>query len=234
MGYHLIKIERRKGMRNQIKTVLVVLVAMAAGTAMAANGVQVNAAAAMDGTNYGMEVVIEDNATSTYVVSEHASDEKVFRALFWINPANLANVSAVPGTTWFRFFAAADDSLGQHIVLFLKKSVQQRNWRVTVYKKQNNGFFVFAGEFFWCSGAAPAPFQMQVEWTAADVGMNNGMVSVTKLADGTGITFSSANDSNFEVDKVFAGFLNFDSFDPGAGGGSYYFDEYESYRTLAP
>jgi hypothetical protein len=217
-----------------LKTFAIVMVAMAAGTAMAANNLQVNNAAAMDGTNYGLEVVIEDNATSTYVVSEHPNDEKIFRAVFWVHPANLGAVTDVPGQNWFRFFAAADDTRGQHIVLFLKKSIAQRNWRVTAYKKKNNGFFAFAGEFFWAPGINPPPFQMQVEWQAADPGMQNGMLSVTKLANGTGLNYTTADDSDFEVDKVLVGFLNFDAFDPGPGGGSYYFDEYESYRTLAP
>lgn len=221
-------------MSKYLKVFAVALVAMVAGTAMAANNVTVNAGAALNGTNYGLEVNIEDNATSTYVVSEHPTDEKVFRALFWINPANLADVSDVPGNNWFRFFAAADDTNGQHIVLFLKKSIANRNWRVTVYKRKNNGYFEMAGEFFWTLGSDPQPFQMQVEWSAADPGLQNGYISVTKVSNGTGITFNTADDSNFEVDKVLIGFLNYDNFDPGASGGSYYFDEYESYRTLAP
>jgi hypothetical protein len=220
-------------MKVRLVIATAVLALVCTGPAMAANNLQVNATAAMNGTNYGLEVNIEDNATATYVVSEHPDNEKVFRAVFWVNPANLANVSTVPATNWFRFFAAADDANGQHIVLFLKKSLLQQNWRVTAYKKANNGFFQFAGEMFWCSGASPAPFQMQVEWTAADPGMSNGVLTVTKLANGTNFSYTTADDSNFEVDKTLVGFLNYDAFDPGPGGGSYYFDEYESYRTLS-
>ena len=151
-------------------------------------------------------------------------------ARFWINPANLANVSTVPSHNWFRFFIGADDVNGQHVVLFLKKSILQQNWRVSAWVKKNNGYFAFAGEMFWCSGAAPLPFEMEVEWTAADPGMQNGQLTVTKLANGSNINYTTADNSDYQIDKVLVGFLNYDLFDPGPGGGSYYFDEYVSTR----
>ena len=85
------------------RSMLVVIVGLAlAATPAMADTLNVNAAAAMGGTNFGLEV-LHDNTSPAYVQDDTPSGESVYRFSFLYNPRDIGSTGS---NGWIMKFAS--------------------------------------------------------------------------------------------------------------------------------
>ncbi len=212
-----------------------------AGAAMAANTLAVNAASALNGTSFGLQVSLDANAApncagtgngavnNVYVETAHPTDETHYLMRFWINVNNL---SLCPNKS-IRIGVLGDDGApGQHVIVFLKRNDADSSWRVnTWYRVEDTSFNAGPGVFIVGQGNPNQARQVEIEWTAATTSSsNNGVLSIKRLLPTPAGPFTVTGiDDAFQVDYGRFGVL--------AGSGAaafadtnYKFDEFESYR----
>lgn len=212
-----------------------------AGVAMAANTLAVNAGAALNGTNFGMQVSVDANAApncagagngstnNVFVETAHPTDETHYLMRFWVNPNNL-NLCANKS---IRIGVLGDDGpAGQHVIVFLKRNDVDASWRInTWYRDESGAFFAGPGVFIVGQAVPNQARQVEIEWTAATTAAaNDGILSVRRIAPTTAGPFTATGiDNAFQVDYGRFGILAGSG--AAAQGDSFYkFDEFESYR----
>ena len=202
--------------------------------AFADNTVAVTQAAALNGTNFGLEVILDGTNTIAFVSSDHPNQEKVYRARFWIDQRQLQIPLGNAASNHLRYFIGIDaqpvtPGTAQHIIGFLTKSDQDGGYHFIVWVREDDGTFQLGGNIFLGNNF---PRQVEVEWAAASApGANDGMIQISRV-DNPAQTSGIANVDNDqkEVDRFEIGvFAN-----PIPLSDTYYFDEFESFRTLAP
>lgn len=198
-----------------------VLLAPLAGAAT----LNVNSSAAMAGTNYGLEMIMDGTTHGSFVRDDTPNDEVIYRAQFWFNP----NTWNGPEGATVILARTTDETLfyAPFQVLLTKKSGL---WRVYVRAQNNTGVVRFTNRINLTPGT---PSLLQVEWVKGDVpGTLSGDVTLSVL-DGAAAGQSVAtglNNSNIYADNIVLGALQPQTTQTG----SYYFDEFASFRTLAP
>ena len=70
-------------------TLMVVALVAFAGAASAQNTVYADAAAAMNGTNFGLVLDLDGTTSNTFVEDQTPAAETVYRATFWFDPNTL-------------------------------------------------------------------------------------------------------------------------------------------------
>jgi hypothetical protein len=208
--------------------VLVVALAAAAVPAAAAPSIAVNNAAAMNGTNFGLEVTLDGTAGAAVVISQHPQNERTFNVSFYINPNNLTMASGPNGYLWL--FRSQGNRLGpiqEAYRVGLKKTPTGFYLAVVWVRDLNSpnpGHWVTAGQWFFGSGSTAT--KVGVEWTAASDLVDDGSIRVFKndvqQASLTGLA------NRLEVDNARLGHVA-GSVQTGATG-SVYLDEYVSTR----
>lgn len=233
--------ERNQTMTKTLRLVgilgLTLLLCAAAG--WAAPSLTVTNAAALNGTNFGLQINFNNTAGNAYVQTDHPTDETHYLARFWLDPGTVA----IDPNLSVRFGALGDDTEGQHIILFLKHDAttvpaqyQMNFW----YKDKGlGGAYRFGGATYLSAVNAPCARQYEVEWTADTLAgaTGNGTLVVRRNADtgacGSGglitRTVSNMDNDTWGIDNGRFGTLNGGQ---SANGNSGFvkFDEFESYR----
>jgi len=185
----------------------------------------VNGTAAMNGTNYGMEVTMDGTTTNAFVKDETPDGETVYRAQFWFDVNTWDGID----TDWVFISRTADETLwyAPYQVLMVKK---MGLWRIWLRAQNNTGVVRFTNRINLQPGS---PSLLQIEWQQGDTpGALSGDVTLTVI-DGYAVGSSVStglNNSTIVVDSVTMGAMQ----PKATQTGSLYFDEFESYRTLAP
>jgi len=239
------------------RSMLVVIVGLAlAATPAMADTLNVNAAAAMGGTNFGLEVT-HDNSSVAYVQDDTPSDESIYRFEYLFDPNNIAGSGSgdwtmtlfgAMGTNPRPNNAANPCPLNANIPVFpmrvtmiatgpgsavpVVRATMMSNICGVVgaqaYVLNASGPVKVCGYFIQGTGPVPGP------QTPGEVGIAVVAVADACPPDGdpTYKTVSTNNDEH-SVSLARMGSLGTNGF--GAGEmGSVYFDEFASFRTLAP
>jgi hypothetical protein len=208
------------------------LLALAALPASAASSLAVNSTAAMNSTNFGLQVNVDNSGAgnSAYVESDHPVDEDHILFRFWIRPMPGFSLSQTPNSNFIRIAYGVKDSgtQGVRLVVFLKKSVANGNYRINVWTRNDANVFQNAGEFFLTSGVTPTAQQIEFEYTQG-TGSNNGQLIARK---GGVVQFTTNNIDNdaSPIGKVRLGFIYSPTDTTAVASGPIAYDEYESYR----
>jgi hypothetical protein len=193
-------------------------------TTWAANSLSVNAAAAMAGTNFGLEVVLQNPAvnpsTQAYVSigpDKGLSNETGLSGTMYVNPGNMTMSSALGANhiQSFWLFQDANAPNGIKLIFFLQKQNAAPNtWFFTAwYRNANNNFFNFACNGFLAGSAvtrANGARRIDWEWEA---GAGNGRLFIQRSnEDGSG-TATICNVNNLQagsqnIDRLVWGMVN--------------------------
>lgn len=231
-------------MSNRQALVMVAAILLVASSAFAANTLTVNPTAALNGTGFGLSVNLDGSSTNNvFVQSDHPTDETHYLARFFLCPGGL---SLDPDTS-VRFGAIGDDTLGQHIVLFLRRDIANATgvdqWLVNAWIANNDTpplTYGFGGSIFHainaagaesCATTSAAHRWYEVEYTAGTGA--DGLFEMRRLVyNGSTLVeriVSNRNTDAMQVDNARYGLLS-GSGANAAAASSFYFDEYESYR----
>ena len=213
------------------RSILVAVTALAmvfgASGAFAVNSLDVNANAALGGSNFGLEVLIDGSTNGVYVAenAQH-NNETIYRAEWRMNHNNIA----------------MDEGAGHNVFLARQVMPNRNNLRVSlavlsseykvIYRAKKEGAgTAFCGKFTINAAGGGARAGVEVV-PASGAGMNNG---ICRLFKNGAMQFENTNVSNFglEVDAVRFGAPKGSDIDATTSG-SFYLDDFQSFRTLAP
>jgi len=218
-------------MRKVLSVLMVGLGALAlAGVAMAENTLEVVPEAAMNGTDFGLKVIIDQGALDyAYVQSDHPNDESHFKVGFWLDATGLDLPIAPQVNKQFVFMKFySDTATQQHTYVYICRNNEDTAWRVALNVKRDNNTFFWVGGTFLSGATAPNPHYIEVEWQAADPGMNNGFARLYR--DGVlKREVTNLDNDTWRVDYVRVGIPPLPRLGPAASG-YFYFDEYVSTR----
>ena len=207
------------------KSILVVVgIGLLASTAGAAS-LDVIPAAALNGTNYGLEITMDGTTANAFVKDDTPAGESVYRAQFWFDVNTWDGIES----DWVFINRATDETLwyAPYQVLMVRKSGL---WRIWLRAQNNNGVVRFTNRINLQPGS---PSLLQIEWEQGDTpGVLSGAATLTVIdgyAVGESVT-TGLNNSTIVADSVTLGAMQ----PKATQTRTYYLDEFESYRTLAP
>jgi hypothetical protein len=212
--------------KRSIFVLATLTVIFSAGSAFAANSLDVNMPAAIEGV-YGLEVLVDgaDSANAVYVQDATPESEEVYRATFRIAHHDLAmNEDDGHAIMMGRMLGGN----GNIIRLYMKR--QGGTYKLRCRWKKNLAITGtgFCGQFTF----APVNTLVTVEWIKGADGASNGRVRLTKGTNVQADRTDLAND-DFDIDTLRLGLPQ--GIPAGDGtAGSYYIDDFQSFRTLAP
>ncbi len=231
-------------MKTKLSKILLAstILLLAASGAMAQNSIAVNNAAAMGpdnggtacgGGNCGMEIIFPGGSTNAARVQDDTpADEAIYRAVFWYDPSNIAdNPSAAGYIHIFQRTTETGTFRAPYQLILLQKSNLKRLFirsltNPSVVRFSNRINLTGANEFEVTFTQSPTP------------GVAGGNVKIEVLTGPqagqcveTKDTSPGLNNSQLDVDNVLAGAVGNIS---ASVTGSAYFDEFSSFRTLAP
>jgi hypothetical protein len=209
---------------------------LVAAPALAANSLSVTGGAALNGTNFGLQVNVDNTATNAvYVQSDHPNNETHMRVV-WRMKINELNAPASGAGRNFRFmnFVDSDDAANPHKILFLQRQATTGNWRLAVWTRNTtSNAYEFSGGLFVATNLSTNDIQLQCEWTKDTIAGagGNGIMECKRLTGSLQQFLDNDNDDDLrQTDSVQMGFFDFDSFPGAAASGNCKMDEYESYR----
>jgi len=209
-------------------TLMVVAIVALAGSAMAQNTVYADAAAAMNGTNFGMILDLDGTTSNAFVEDRTPADETVYRASFWLDP----NTLPVGEADKFVIFLARHSSFTN--ILRLQFNFRNGNYRVRLQVLKNNNQWAdcrlngATGTRFITIGDEPTHITVESVFGDSTVALARVTANgVTHYKD----TYQSAA---WSVDRIRMGGPRMPQAQGGPFVGDVYFDEFESFRTLAP
>lgn len=215
-------------MRAIRMTLIVAAVFALAGTAMADNSVYVDASAAMNGTNYGLVLNLDGTTTNTFVEDQTPADETVYRASFWFDP----NTLSMSNTDKFVVFLARTSTFKN--ILRLQFNYLNGNYRVRLQVLKNNESWAdcrLNGD----TGTRFITITDDPTWITIESVFGNNTVSVARVtANGVTHYKDGYQSANWSVDRIRMGGPRMPQAQGGPFTGMVYFDEFESFRTLAP
>lgn len=208
-----------------------VLAALAAGlvfsgSAFAANNIAVQAACALNGTNFGLCVNMQTGQTNfTYVQDNSPNAETTFRANFWIDPNSVAMAANID----FVVFACSGPltAAPSALRLFLVRDSTGTNYRLRGYSRNNPGEAVN-----WSRTNAltigDAARNVEVQWKAdTSPGGTDGFVKVTRLDNAASVTATDTINDQHVLNRCFFGAVT--SIE-GTANGQVRLDQYASFR----
>ena len=219
-------------MKKMTMLTLAACVLLIAGTAAAQNTLYVDPVAAMNGTNYGMVTELDGSSNAIYVEDDTPLDETTYRAIFWFDPNSFTMAQGASRMAIF-FVRDFDPTGGMPAGGMIRIELVKKNdkFRVLAKIKKNNGLWVKTntpGTGWLVLGDEPR--QIMLEYVA---GPGDGLIRLTRMDGGGMVENTSINNSFWNVDNIRLGaprlMTGVASFD-----GTMYFDEFESFRTLAP
>ncbi len=216
------------------RTLLIIgLACLVAGPVLAANGLTVppGGECSMNGTNYGLEVHLDPGDTQlVFVEDQTPANETIYRASFWFNP----NALSMGSTERFPIFIVRDSSFNNVIRLQLHRNAANDKYRLRLQVKKNNldwanaREFDSTGAFFLPIGDGSVERLVTIEVVFGDAATSE----IALTANGFTFTKTAYVSDNWSVDHVRMGATR--NLSSGSYSGDMCFDEFESYRTLAP
>jgi hypothetical protein len=202
---------------------LAILVAL---PAFAANSLDVNANAAMEGS-FGLEVISDGTATNAFVQDDTPDSESIYRISFMFDPNSM---SMTVGGRHFIAAVTADSSQGNKscVELLLRRTASGYDIRM------------FTAPTAATSGRKKTPPQplsdgphtIEIQWqTSSGPGIEDGLIQM-RIDGGAWVGRSDIRSWTQAVKNAKLGFLA-SSVDPTTIG-SHYYDDFQSFRTLAP
>jgi hypothetical protein len=209
-------------------TLMVMAVVALAGSAMAQNTVYADASAAMNGTNYGLVLNLDGTTSNAYVEDQSPADETVYRASFWFDPNDLP----MDPTDKFVIFLARHNSFTN--VLRLQFNYLNGAYRIRLQVLKNNSAWAdcrLNGD----SGARFMTIGNEPTWITVEAVFGDATTSLARVT-ANGITHykDTYQSTAWSVDRVRMGGPRMPQAQGGPFTGQVFFDEFESYRTLAP
>ena len=216
---------------------------LVAGSAFGANSLAVTNAAAMGGTGgtacgggaCGLAVTLDGSTNAAKVVDQTPNNETPYRAQFYLDLATLNQNNA---SFWILARATEQSAVNSAFQLIVTRKFDQ--WRFFLRARTNGAVDRFTGRITLDDADGRVPTLYQVQFYASPTpGVAGGDVelcALTGVAAGTCVdTFSIfgnlLNNSNLNVDDIHLGAVG----SLGAHlSGTFYLDEFASFRTLAP
>jgi hypothetical protein len=220
-------------MKNRVLVAIAAVLLMSAGAAFAQNSLQVLPGAALNGTNFGMQVNVGTGGGSTnavYVQSDHPTAETHMRTVMRIK-ADTLNAPATGAGRNYRFanIVDSDDPALPHKVFFLQRQTTTGNWRLAVWNKTAADVYEFlGGAFHGTYGPTSPDVKWDCDWTMGGAFTCDRTVGATTQQDV--INVATVNDAGQQADSFQFGFFDFDGFPGTAAAGSCKHDEVELYR----
>ena len=208
-------------MKRSIQLALVAAAVIALGALPAsAATIAVNAAAAMNGTNFGLEVNV-DTTSPAYVRDNTPNAETTYRGSFWLDP----NTWATGGVRASHVILSGNGAGGVAVmrVYLLQQANGKR--RVRIYCKENGGVFAKSTSITLGAVGAEPPRKIDFEMIT---GAGTGSCTLTR-SGGASPSVSVTNLTNDAWDIRSARFGAVVSVDA-VSSGSYYLDEFVSLR----
>jgi len=212
------------------------LLSLCALPALAANQLDVNGTAALEGSQ-GLEVIIDgaDNLGDAYVVTSHPNLETSYNVKFLIDPSNLT----LAATDYFVLgsIRKTNPPFRNFLLIFMRKSGNGEFWEIQTNVRDDGGNLqAWQLPVKICGSAAAipcnvvAPVEFEFQWRAASApGANDGSLRVFK--NGTvRKEFLNLDNDGQTIDEAYFGAIFMVNGDHGAAAGSYYFDAFESSR----
>ncbi len=202
-----------------------------AGGASAQNTLYVDGAAAMNGTTYGMVTALDGSSNAIYVEDDTPLDETIYRASFMFDP-NSFTMTQGASRMAIIFIRDLNPAGGMPAGGMIRIELVKKNdkYRVLGKIKKNNGLWVKTntpGQGWLVLGDEPR--RITLEYVS---GSGDGLIRLDR-GDGTMVENTGINNSFWNVDNIRMGaprlMTGVASFS-----GTMYFDEFESFRTLAP
>ena len=212
-------------------TLMVVAIVALAGSAMAQNTVYVqgDGTGAMNGTNYGLTLDLDGTTSNAFVEDATPDNETVYRASFWFDP----NSIPMGGTgERFEIFLARTSTFKNVLRLQFMSLNTQYRVRLQVLKNSNEWVDtrLLGDEGKRFIDLPGGPQQITVEVVYGNTSDSYAAVTAN------GITHYKVGywSNSWSVDKVRMGGPRMTQATGGPFTGQVFFDEFESYRTLAP
>ncbi len=201
-------------------TMVGLAILLGASGALGANDLAVTTDAAIAG-NYGLEVLADGSPNATFVADQTPADETVYRFSFRIAHNNLS----MAGDTGHAISMARMGGAGNVIRLFMRR--QGDAYKIRCRWKRDAGGTGFCGQFTF----APVNTRLTLEWQQATGDQSHD--GIIRLYKGDTLKAERTNLSNatFAIDTMRLGLPQ------GASpttSGSFYIDDFLSFRTLAP
>ena len=208
------------------KRFILVLAAMAvfgAGSAFADNSLDVNGSAAIVG-NYGLEVLVDGSGNPVYVAETDATnDETVYRAEFRIRHNDVAMDN---GTGHAVLFGRRGGPVLNNLRVFLTRN-SSGAYQIRFRAKNDGPGTRNCGKTTFGAGGG---LRLGIEWVASEAGMGNGECRLFRNGIEVVERTNLVNET-MEVDSVrFGAPEGVDA----TTIGSFYLDDFSSFRTLAP
>lgn len=228
--------------------VLTVLL-LSAPAAMLADSLSVTPGAAMNGTSYGLEVA-HDNTSPSFVQDNSPSGETVYRAEFLFNPNDMASAASInfrqpifqalspvprPGIG-----ACPAGGFIAIIRIFLQLANNANQYNIQVFLRGDSCGQLGITPRTTIASDQPAKVCLEWEQAPAGTGDARGAVAVVGPADACPSSGDPAwtvrtgfNNHLTSVEIVRLGTVSTNAFGAGEDG-TMFFDEFASFRTLAP
>ena len=197
---------------------------LCAGSAFAANSLDVNANAALAGSNFGLEVIVDGSPNSAFVEDLTPDAETVYRGEFRSNP-NSAGLTMADGEFFMVFMGRGNGGVNIIRLALVRKN---NEFKIVCRMKKDGPGTAFCGKFTM----GPAGTRVGFEWvTASAPGANDGEFRLLKNGD---VKFERTDYDNDTL-TISAARLGMAKANSIAGSsGSLYLDDFASFRTLAP
>lgn len=185
------------------------------------NNLSVNSGAAMVGA-FGLEVVLDGSTNAAFVQDSSPENETVYRASFRINP----NTLQLPVGAQVEVFAALQGKKKPQIILFPERR-SKKKFNLYALVRDATVKLALAGK----TVIKRKPTRITIEWAqATGAGTHDGVFRLAR--NGKNKINVAMNNPHFEIDTARLG-LSQSAVDPSPFG-TYYLDDFSSFRSLAP
>lgn len=209
---------------------LAVAFALLAAPAFAQTALTVNNAAALNGTNFGLEVTFDPADTAVaYVRDDSPADETVYRAGFWVDP-NSATLNTGDRGRMTSLFLGRGNAAGRILVQLQQFPSAANPYKVRAVCADNTNLTRRRARNLMTNEWGIRITDDPVFVTVQSVFANGFGGECTFTANGETQTHTGYQSGLGDIEQAFFGAPR----DIVAINGSIYLDEFESFRTLAP
>jgi hypothetical protein len=211
--------------KNLVLAATLITCLVLTGTAQS-NTVDVVAGAAMNGTNFGLEITPDGTSTKAYVQSDHPSGETTYNFEFYIDFNDLVTKHGKQFTIVEVF---RNSPVKKHLFVFAVWRSDLGKWKISVKHRENTAVANDKKQYIGrITANAGAPMVLRVELVT---GAGDGSVTIYKNDNQKGQKTGLTNDDRI-VDKIRVGLpLGSENKCPVGGcTGSFYIDEFVSTR----
>jgi hypothetical protein len=212
---------------RKLGTIMTIALALTfvGSVAQAQNTWDVNAGCAASGS-YGFEIIKVAGQTNTVFVEDDTPDnEAVYRMQYDFN----TDTMTVPHRGKYMVGVALQEGAGQRPAQVLVSYNITNGWKVWVQTAHNNTIIYATPKLTLNPGVWQT---IMVEWRQSQGGgIDDGLVRVTNVSTGETAEITDFRNSNYAVGRARIGLTGRASV---PNNGSHCFDNFESFRTLAP